>query len=393
MTVPELLARGRECQQNGDAAGAEAAYREADAQGDAEGAILLGMHLRGAGRFDEATGAFARAEERGHVEAASCLGNMLWDQEDFAGARTAFERAERAGSADAAYNLGLLLAQLGDPAGLPYLRRFEAEGDIGASWSIGRLLEGQGDTSGALAAYQAGAAGGDSRAAFDRGALLFKANDREGARAAFERAQYLGHPEADGILASFGSDDKKQRDADLGRAYAAICVEIWDSVNACLEKANRAFGARNTANMRPQHPISIQSFTTIAEEAEREFAPAYRRFADAVDAGRRAAANLLATQPDPDDVEFMMFALIPTDVLDTVAAAKAFMMATFNPTPAGFIEGINQSNQLMKQPMDGNIYRPAAAATADERTCPWCAETIKSAARICRFCNRDVTPT
>ena len=39
---------------------------------------------------------------------------------------------------------------------------------------------------------------------------------------------------------------------------------------------------------------------------------------------------------------------------------------------------------------DGNIYRPLAAAQSDERTCPWCAETIKAAAVICRFCGRDV---
>jgi hypothetical protein len=33
---------------------------------------------------------------------------------------------------------------------------------------------------------------------------------------------------------------------------------------------------------------------------------------------------------------------------------------------------------------------PAAAAADDTRPCPHCAETIKRAARICRFCNRDV---
>ena len=26
------------------------------------------------------------------------------------------------------------------------------------------------------------------------------------------------------------------------------------------------------------------------------------------------------------------------------------------------------------------------------RTCPWCAETIKAAARVCRYCGRDVDP-
>ena len=32
------------------------------------------------------------------------------------------------------------------------------------------------------------------------------------------------------------------------------------------------------------------------------------------------------------------------------------------------------------------------AAIGDTRACPWCAETIKAAAIICRFCGREVTP-
>jgi hypothetical protein len=36
--------------------------------------------------------------------------------------------------------------------------------------------------------------------------------------------------------------------------------------------------------------------------------------------------------------------------------------------------------------------RLAAAALSDERDCPFCAERIKRAAVICRFCGRDVTP-
>lgn len=32
----------------------------------------------------------------------------------------------------------------------------------------------------------------------------------------------------------------------------------------------------------------------------------------------------------------------------------------------------------------------AVVAESDERTCPHCAETIKRAAKVCRFCGRDV---
>lgn len=34
--------------------------------------------------------------------------------------------------------------------------------------------------------------------------------------------------------------------------------------------------------------------------------------------------------------------------------------------------------------------KKAALATADEKQCPFCAETIKAAAIICRFCGRDI---
>jgi hypothetical protein len=34
----------------------------------------------------------------------------------------------------------------------------------------------------------------------------------------------------------------------------------------------------------------------------------------------------------------------------------------------------------------------AGTAPARERLCPWCAESIKAAARVCRFCGRDIEP-
>jgi hypothetical protein len=35
---------------------------------------------------------------------------------------------------------------------------------------------------------------------------------------------------------------------------------------------------------------------------------------------------------------------------------------------------------------------PVGELTADRRACPWCAESIKSAAIVCRYCGRDVEP-
>jgi hypothetical protein len=78
-------------------------------------------------------------------------------------------------------------------------------------------------------------------------------------------------------------------------------------------------------------------------------------------------------------------------VLDNVATVKAILRANYGPTPAGFIQGVQESNELMENPDPdgGNIYTPAPPT---ERTCPWCAETIKAAAVVCRFCGRDVQP-
>lgn len=39
---------------------------------------------------------------------------------------------------------------------------------------------------------------------------------------------------------------------------------------------------------------------------------------------------------------------------------------------------------------NSNINRPSNADN-DTKECPYCAETIKLNAKICRFCNRDVT--
>lgn len=36
------------------------------------------------------------------------------------------------------------------------------------------------------------------------------------------------------------------------------------------------------------------------------------------------------------------------------------------------------------------LDHPALIAAEDSQLCPHCAETIKAAAKICRFCNRDI---
>jgi hypothetical protein len=177
--------------------------------------------------------------------------------------------------------------------------------------------------------------------------------------------------------------------------YVAACGEVLTAANACLEPANRAVGARGKIAQHqndglPGTPIAIRNFTSWAEEAEQEFAPLYRAFAEACTNARDTAASFLAAQTEPNPETVVMLKL-GESVLDNLATVKAILRANYGPTPSAFIQGVQESNELMQNVSDdGNIYTPPATAQSDERTCPWCAETIKAAAVICRFCGRDV---
>jgi hypothetical protein len=178
------------------------------------------------------------------------------------------------------------------------------------------------------------------------------------------------------------------------KQYAAGCDEVMAAANACLEAANPAVGARRqiaecqNGPQLPGTPIAIRNFTQMAEQMEEEFAPLYRNFAEACAKARETAAQLLAAQTEHDPERVLMFNFEESE-LDKVATAKAILRASYGPTPAGFIRGVQESNELMENPGpdEGNIYTPAPPT---ERRCPWCAETIKAAAVICRFCGRDV---
>jgi Flp pilus assembly protein TadD len=399
MTAADAVKRGLECAAAGDAVGAEAAYREADQLDDAQGAILLGLTLKRRGEANGAMGAFQRAEARGHPEAGSSLGNLLDECGDVDGARAAYERSIAAGSADALLNLGLMLAQRGEQdEALTYLRRAQDNGDEVASWAIGKLLEEREDWAGAADAYRRGANGGNAYAAFGLGVVLWKMGDREGSRSAFHRAQDLGHEGAKQALEGFENEDIQatakaaaEAGAKWARLYAAACEEVLATVNACLEVANLAVGARNMANRRPQHEGSIRMVTKHAEKFEREFTPLYEQFEEACASARESAAQLLATYPGhPEYAELLLSGTVDDSVLNTVATVKALLEATWGPTPAAFVEAVGEANEIMQQEDEENIYRPAAAASSDERICPWCAETIKTAAVICRYCGRDV---
>jgi hypothetical protein len=192
------------------------------------------------------------------------------------------------------------------------------------------------------------------------------------------------------------ADQAMETAVKWAQLYAAACGEVSSAANACLEVANRVVGARGkivecqNGPQMPGTPIAIRNFTKYAEDAEREFAPLYRAFAEACANARDTAANFLSAQT-VHDPEFVLIVNVPQDAADNVAVVKEILRANYGHTPEGFIEGVQETNELLENPPEaGNIYTPPPPVESDERTCPWCAETIKAAAIICRFCNRDV---
>jgi hypothetical protein len=181
--------------------------------------------------------------------------------------------------------------------------------------------------------------------------------------------------------------------------YATKCLEVLASANACLEVANGAVGARRMIAEHqhdglPGTPIAIRNFTGVAEKAEADFLPVFGAFQRTCADARETAASLIAAAADQDQAEIELALLLPDDVYDQVATAKWIMRANYGSGAGDFIESVEETNRLMQNPTDeGNIYTPLPEPEPGERTCPWCAETIKAAAIMCRFCGRDVRPT
>jgi Tfp pilus assembly protein PilF len=157
--------------EQGDVAGARAAYQRAIDSGHPDAAPMaaryLGFLLAEQGDVAGARAAYQRAIDSGHPDAAPIatnnLGRFLAEQRDVAGARAAYQRAIDSGHPDAApwaaNNLGVIHAEQMDVVGAQagYQRAIDSghpDAAPRAAYNLGRLLDGHGDIVGAQAAYQ-----------------------------------------------------------------------------------------------------------------------------------------------------------------------------------------------------------------------------------------------
>jgi len=181
---------------------------------------------------------------------------------------------------------------------------------------------------------------------------------------------------------------------NYAQTYAASCADVITTTNTCARVANQAVGARDMTKRQDQHEYSIQAFAGVAEQKEKEFVPLYRAFLESCDRARDAAANLLACRSSQSP-EVLLALSVDPKAYEATSTAIHILRTEFGPTPARFVEGLRTANAEIQADIfsygedgfQGRIYAPPALT---ERACPWCAETIKAAALICRYCGRDV---
>ena len=134
-------------------------------------------------------------------------------------------------------------------------------------------------------------------------------------------------------------------------SYAARCADVVKKLNAVLELANKADGARRTAAIRPQQQGSIHTFTELAEELEAEFPTPYKAFLRSCADARDAAASFRAAVAPQDPEVILITALEGQAYADTGTAAH-ILRTKFGPTPAAFLNGLKVLNEAIQ----GDIF-------------------------------------
>lgn len=192
------------------------------------------------------------------------------------------------------------------------------------------------------------------------------------------------------------SDAKPETIGGWVKLYARRCREVHAAADACAETASYAIAARDKA-AEPQHPLSSEAFIGHAQTKEKELKTLYGAFEEACSKARETASQLRAAADEDGEADRILLKVAPEigpHTLEDVLQVQAILRSSFGSSPATFIEGVEHWYHLAGNPdvEDGFIYTPRAPS-ADERTCPWCAETIDARASTCRFCGRDAQET
>lgn len=206
----------------------------------------------------------------------------------------------------------------------------------------------------------------------------------------------------------------EEHDSDVARAakrYAASCRVLVDAVDAATRSAELAIASRHAANsaqnllQREQRPAirlfaesMLPGHLADAVRDEAAFVDLVKRFMAACE-DVRTEANLLrdvAIGLD-EDVELVLLRNTESDSYRLTIGAIHILSSSFPTTPSGFVEAHNDVALAVQGDIFnwgesgfiGRVHSPPPPQIID-RPCPWCAELIKAAAIICRFCNREV---
>jgi Tetratricopeptide repeat. len=378
------LQRGLKLENEGDLSGAEIAYSRADEQGNAEGALLLGVLLKRRGDLDGAEAAYRRADARGNLRGTCNLGlllqqrgqlaeakivleraaaggdafgavnlaTLLHAEGDLAGALVAISRADELGDAEGSRNLAVLLMQAGDFAGAEAAaRRAVDRGNLDSLDLLGRLLEQRGDITGATDAFARADELGDANGAFSLSGLLLNRGDTPGAIAALHRAAARGHDGAPVMIQvleaenDMGAQDRGVESApDCARRYAAACAEVKNSAVPVIEVAQRAVNAHDLSHQG--HEISRERFRRLAAQEEAAFVPLYQAFEEACAVARDAAATFRVAAGS-EDVELILLETLDDDTYSMTETAGHLLRGRYGPTASQFWDGMEVASAAM----------------------------------------------